>query len=272
MSKQSHVNTTRDGRKRVPPARKGRAVRAQLRGEAALRQAEKTVRLEDDLLRTLAHKLRTPLNAMLGWARLLQNGSLDAEGVARGIEVISRSVLVQSQLITDIVDVSSSIAGKFRLDAQPLEMAAIVGAAVDSVQLTVAAKELHLSTTLHDTSLVVSGDAERLQDVVRNVLASAIDWTPAGGSVEVRLSREDAHVVVEVQDSGPGIPAQFLPEAFEPCRRTPADSGSRAGPALATARHFADLHGGTLEAASSAGVRGVTVTLRLPLAGARARP
>jgi PAS domain S-box-containing protein len=236
--------------------------------QEARRQSETANRMKDEFLATVSHELRTPLNAMLGWSRLLSGGSLDHETAKRGLQSIEQNAKAQSQLIEDLLDVSRIISGKFRLKAQPLEVAAVIEAAIDSVRPAVDAKGIRLEVILDPDAGPVSGDAGRLQQVVWNLLSNAIKFTPKGGRVQVRLLRINSHVEIEVSDTGQGISAEFLPYVFERFRQADGSisrSHGGLGLGLAIVRHIAELHGGTVAANSPGKDQGATFTIRLPL-------
>ena len=236
--------------------------------QEARRQSEAANRMKDEFLATVSHELRTPLNAMLGWSRLLSGGSLDHETAARGLKSIEQNAKAQSQLIEDLLDVSRIISGKFRLKAQPLEAALVIEAAIDSVRPTADAKGVRLQVVLDPDAGPVSGDAGRLQQVVWNLLANAIKFTPKRGRVQVRLTQINSHIELEVSDTGQGIACEFLPYVFDRFRQA---DGSISRPhgglglGLAIVRHIVELHGGSVIADSPGKDQGATFTIRLPL-------
>jgi len=247
-----------------------------LAGRAALavdnarlyREAHELNRMKDEFLATLSHELRTPLNAIVGWAHLLRDGRLDEETTQRAVETIHRNARSQSQLIADILDVSRIVTGKLRLDLRPVELAPIVEAAVDTMRPTAEAKGVGLEAQIEDTPAQVSGDVDRLQQVVWNLLSNAIKFTPLGGTVKVRLVRERGHSAILVEDNGVGMPAELIPRVFE--RFLQGDSTStRAhgglGLGLAIVRHIVELHGGTVEASSRGPGLGATFKVSLPV-------
>jgi CheY-like chemotaxis protein len=236
--------------------------------QEARRQSEAANRMKDEFLATVSHELRTPLNAMLGWSRLLSGGSLDHETAARGLKSIEQNAKAQSQLIEDLLDVSRIISGKFRLKAQPLEAALVIEAAIDSVRPTADAKGVRLQVVIDPDAGPVSGDADRLQQVVWNLLANAIKFTPKDGRVQVRLTQINSHIELEVSDTGQGIAREFLPYVFDRFRQA---DGSISRPhgglglGLAIVRHIVELHGGSVIADSPGKDQGATFTIRLPL-------
>ena len=240
-----------------------------VREQMARAEAESANRMKDEFLATVSHELRTPLNAILGWSHMLRSGRLDQATMARAFETIDRNAKSQAQLIEDILDVSRVITGRLQLNMGPVDVASVINSAIDSVQLAADSKGIHLEVTLDPSVRHTVGDASRLQQVVWNLLANAIKFTPPGGKVEVRVERADAALQVCVSDSGQGISAEFLPFIFDRFRQ--ADSTStRAhgglGLGLAIARHLVELHGGSLQADSAGLGKGATFTIKLPLA------
>src|SRR5436309_9648126 len=244
--------------------------RAQLliREQAARAEAELANRAKDEFLATLSHELRTPLSAILIWARLLRSGRLETEAKGRALEVIERNTKLQARLIEDLLEVSRIIAGKLRLELAPVDLAATVESAIDAVRAAADAKDITLECELDHGIGPVRGDRNRLQQIVWNLVANAIKFTPSGGRVAVRLARDAHDAVISVRDTGIGIPADFLPHIFERFRQ--ADSTStRAhgglGLGLAIVRHLVERHGGTVTAASPGEGQGATFTVRLPV-------
>jgi signal transduction histidine kinase/ActR/RegA family two-component response regulator len=254
----------------------GERQRLLTREQTARVQAEQSNRLKDEFLATVSHELRTPLTAIIGWAHMLRHSSLDEATAQRGLETIERNAQAQAQLVEDILDVSRVIAGKLRLSIVPVDLAAVVNAAIDSVQLAAEAKGIQLEVTLDPSARHVSGDAGRLQQVVWNLLSNAIKFTEEGGVVCVRLRRAGTDVELRVSDDGCGISRDFLPHIFERFRQADGTITRRHGGlglGLAIARHLVELHGGTVTAESAGEGKGAAFTIRLPLAdaGRRAR-
>jgi PAS domain S-box-containing protein len=236
--------------------------------EEARGQAEAANRLKDEFLATLSHELRTPLNAIVGWVHLLRTGRLDENTTARALETIDRNAKIQTQLITDILDVSRIVSGKLRVRMRALELAPIVEAARDTVRLAAEAKGLRLAVALDPQAGPVMGDPDRLQQIVWNLLANAIKFTPDGGRVDVEVHREGAQVVMRVSDNGVGILPDFLPYVFERFRQADASTTRPQGGlglGLAIVRHLSEVHGGSVRAESGGPGLGATFTLRLPL-------
>jgi PAS domain S-box-containing protein len=238
------------------------------RERAARAEAEKANRLKDEFLATLSHELRTPLNAVIGWSRMLSSGRLDREDAQHALEVIERNAWAQKQIIEDILDVSRVITGKLQLNLGPVDLVAVVDAALDAVRPAMEAKDIKIETVI-DTSLrMISGDADRLQQVIWNVLSNAAKFTPAGGEVEILVSQTPTHVQVQVKDTGPGIDPDFLPHVFERFRQADGSTTRTHGGlglGLAIVRHLVELHGGTIGVENRADGTGAIFTVHLPL-------
>jgi signal transduction histidine kinase/CheY-like chemotaxis protein len=238
------------------------------RERASRLEAEAANCAKDEFLATVSHELRTPLTSILTWAHMLRAGALDGATTGRAVESIERSARSQAQLIEDLLDVSRIISGKLRLEVRQLDLLPVIEAAIDTVRPGAEAKQIHLQSTFDPNAGPVSGDPQRLQQVVWNLLSNAIKFTPQGGRIRVDLRRVNAHAEVVVADTGRGIRADFLPRVFE--RFSQADSGStRAagglGLGLAIVRHLVELHGGTVDVASPGEGQGATFTVRLPI-------
>ncbi|HWF87337.1 MAG TPA: MASE1 domain-containing protein [Pyrinomonadaceae bacterium] len=237
----------------------------------ARQQAEEASRLKEEFLATVSHELRTPLNAVVGWSRLLRSGQLDGDGTAHAIEVIERNAAAQRQIIEDLLDVSRIITGKLRINTQPVDLLLIIHAAIDAVRPAAEAKEIRMSTHIEVPDPIVRADSERLQQVLWNLLANAVKFTPSGGRVDVFLEQHGSLAEIRIEDSGPGVPADFLPRIFE--RFSQADGSSTRkhgglGLGLAIVRHLVELHGGTVSAANRE-QGGATLTVQLPVIPAR---
>jgi PAS domain S-box-containing protein len=238
------------------------------RAQAARAEAEAANRSKDEFLATVSHELRTPLNAILGWSRMLRTSALDEPTRERALEVIERNAKAQGQLVEDLLDVSRIITGKLRLAVGPVNLTSVIENAIESMRPALDAKAITLQVALESETGVVSGDGERLQQVVWNLLSNAVKFTPKGGSVRVQLRRVNSHVEVNVSDTGKGISPEFLPYVFDRFRQ--ADSSlTRAfgglGLGLAIVRHLVELHGGTVQAESRGEGQGATFTIRLPI-------
>ena len=227
-------------------------------------------RLKEAFLATLSHELRTPLNAILGWSDLLWRKQLDAGAASRAAEIIARNAKVQARLVSDVLDVSTMVAGQLRLDVREVDLAAVLGEALDVVRPAAEAKSIALTVrnTLPDAARIV-GDPGRLQQVLWNLLSNAVKFTPREGRVEVELRRSDAQLELAVRDTGCGIDPAFLPYVFERFRQadsSPSRPHGGLGLGLAIARHLVELHGGTIEAESGGIGCGASFTVRLPVA------
>jgi signal transduction histidine kinase len=233
----------------------------------ARQQAEEASRLKEEFLATVSHELRTPLNAVVGWSRLLHSGQLDADGAKHAVDVIERNAASQRQIIEDLLDVSRIVSGKLRISTQPVDLLLVIHAAIDAVQPAAEAKEIRIATHVGAPDAIVRADSERLQQVFWNLLANAVKFTPAGGAVDVYLERNGSLAEIRIEDTGPGVPAEFLPRIFD--RFSQADGSSTRkhgglGLGLAIVRHLVELHGGTVSAANrEAG--GAMLIVRLPI-------
>jgi PAS domain S-box-containing protein len=240
------------------------------REQQARRAAEADARMRDEFMATLSHELRTPLSAIVGWAHLLRTGNLEPADRARAVETIDRSAKSQAQLISDILDVSSIVTGKLRLTTEPVPLRPVVDAAVETVRPVADAKGVSIETDLAGAGRVM-GDANRLQQVVWNLLTNAVKFTPAGRAVRLRVAEAGGEALIEVRDEGRGIRPEFLPHVFERFRQ--AEEGNERsqgslGLGLAIVRHLVELHGGTVQADSAGEGQGATFTVRLPLLAA----
>jgi PAS domain S-box-containing protein len=233
----------------------------------AKRAAEEATRAKDEFLAVVSHELRTPLTAILGWARMLQTGRLDEKMAARALDSVERNAESQNQLIGDLLDFSRIISGRIRLEVQRVEPARVVEAAVDVVSPAADAKGIKLQTILDTKAGPVSGDPERLQQVLWNLLSNAVKFTPKGGRVQVRVARVNSSVEIAVSDTGQGISAEFLPYVFDRFRQDDTTTRRQAGLGLGMAitKHLVELHGGTIRAESPGEGQGATFTLRLPV-------
>jgi signal transduction histidine kinase/ActR/RegA family two-component response regulator len=235
---------------------------------AARQEAETANRTKDDFLATLSHELRTPLNAILGWAQLLEIGC-DPVETQHGLKTIERNARVQAQLVDDLLDLSRITSGKLRLEMKPLDPAAVVSAALDSVAPSADAKGISLIRQFDPQIGMIRGDADRLQQVVWNLLSNAIKFTPPNGTVTARVSRSMASAIIEVADTGQGIEPEFLPHVFERLRQADSTSTRRHGGlglGLAIVRHLVEALGGTVQASSEGIGRGASFAVILPLA------
>ena len=244
------------------------AEHGQARANTALSEVEAASHLKDEFLATVSHELRNPLAPILTWTQLLRSGTLDEEKTKRALEVIERNVNSQAQLIDDLVDVSRVVAGKFRLDVRPIDLVPVIKAAADSQSPASDAKHIRLQLVLDERAGLISGDSERLQQVMWNLISNAIKFTPKGGSVQVVLQRSESHVEIAVSDSGAGIESDFLPHVFEPFRQGtggPMRRHGGLGLGLSIVRHIVELHGGEITAFSEGLDHGSKFTVKFPL-------
>ncbi len=246
-----------------------RAVAAeQRRTQIARLEAEAANRAKDEFLATLSHELRTPLNAILGWARMLRDGTVKPENMNKALEVIDRNAVLQVRLVDDILDVSRIITGGLKLDVRPVDLVAIVTAALDAIRPAAEAKTIAIHARLSPGARHTEGDPQRLQQIVWNLAANAVKFTHPGGRVEVELIEAGSEGVrLVVRDNGPGIDPAFLPHVFERFRQgdgTVSRAHGGLGLGLAIVRHLVELHGGTVRAESTGTGTGSTFTVDLP--------
>ena len=245
------------------------------RAERARVEAETANQAKDEFLAVLSHELRTPLTSMLGWLRLLRTGHLEPDRTAQALEVVERNTRTQAQLINDLLDVSRIVTGKLQLDVFPVELAPVVDEAVQSARRSAEAKGVALELDVAEAPGRVLGDPLRLGQIVSNLVANAIKFTPAGGQVRVGLGREGGEAVVTVADTGIGIAPEVLAHVFDRFRQADSTITRRHGGlglGLAIARHLAQLHGGHVTAESAGLGHGATFTLRLPVSTGAAEP
>jgi len=238
-----------------------------VRERSARADAEKANRLKDEFLATLSHELRTPLNAVIGWSRILKAGRLDNESSGHAIEVIERNAWAQKQIIEDILDVSRVITGKLQLHLGPVDLLSVVNAALDAVRPALEAKEIRIETQYQEGIKIIAGDADRLQQVVWNLLSNASKFTPPGGVVGVRVTQDETYAEIEVSDTGPGIDPEFLPHVFERFRQADGSTTRTHGGlglGLAIVRHLVELHGGLIAAENRTG-SGAVFRVKLPV-------
>jgi PAS domain S-box-containing protein len=239
-----------------------------VRERAARADAEKANRLKDEFLATLSHELRTPLNAVIGWSRMLKTGRLDVESSLHAMDVIERNAWAQKQIIEDILDVSRVITGKLQLHLAPVDLIGVIKAALDAVRPALEAKDISVEESYQEDLKVIAGDADRLQQVIWNLLSNASKFTPVGGTVAVRVTQDKTYTAIEIIDTGPGIAPEFLPHVFERFRQ--ADGSTTRthqglGLGLAIVRHLVELHGGAISAENLASRSGAVFTVKLPL-------
>jgi signal transduction histidine kinase len=239
---------------------------------AARAAAESANRAKDLFLATVSHELRTPLQAILWWVELLRSqGSLDEATRARGLEIISRNIRAQARLVEDLLDVSSIVTGKLRLDLRVLDLSEVIDAAIDAVHTMADAKGIRLDSFIDPATGPILGDPARLQQVLCNLLSNAVKFTPAGGRIEVRLLPAGTHVELRVTDSGIGLSPEALLSIFDRFRQAENSRGGL-GLGLSIVRELVVLHGGTAEAQSGGAGLGATFILRFPVARGPVEP
>ena len=238
------------------------------REQQARRESEEASYLKDEFLMTVSHELRTPLTAIFGWVRMLSTGSVPANERGLALAAVERNARAQTRLIEDLLDVSRAISGKLRIDARGIELKNVVEAAIETVRPALQAKRIRFQSSIDPALPQILADPDRVQQIVWNLLSNAIKFTPEEGTVQIRVTRADASVVIEVSDSGAGIPAAFVPHVFERFRQ--AEGGTRRkhgglGLGLAIVRHLTELHGGSVSAESPGEGQGAVFRVQLPL-------
>ncbi|MGV0103530.1 PAS domain-containing protein [Nostoc sp. DSM 114160] len=235
--------------------------------QAARAEAERANRIKDEFLAILSHELRSPLNPILGWTRLLQTRKFSEKKTAEALATIERNAKLQTQLIDDLLDVAKILRGKLSIEAAPVNLAFVIESALDTVNTAALSKSIVLHSVLPNVGQV-SGDSNRLQQIVWNLLSNAIKFTPKGGRVETRLERVDDWVKIIVSDTGKGINPDFLPYIFESFRQEDVSITRKYGGlglGLAIVRQLVEAHGGTITADSPGEGLGATFTVQLPL-------
>ena len=279
MPQSAHIGPLSDGAEVVGVVMMLEDVSDRLANEAELRKqieaqqiaraaAERASRAKDDFLSTLSHEMRNPLSAVLGWAKVLhtQKG-IDRELQERALQAIERNAAAQVTMIDDMLDMARIVAGKLRLEMQPVDLLSVVLAAVDVITPSADAKRVAVRTTLDPKTPRLLGDPDRLQQVIWNLLSNALKFTEPGGSVELRLETVGKYARVTVSDSGQGISPEFLPYVFERFRQNDASSKRRQGGlglGLSLVRELVELHGGSVTAGSEGEGKGATFTIELP--------
>ena len=236
--------------------------------QAAHAEADNANGIKDEFLALLSHELRTPLTSILGWSDLLIAGKLDDIAAKRALEVIGRNARSQRQLIDDLLDISRIITGKMRLEVRPVELGSLVETVVDVVRTAADARSIDLHTFLDPLTSPISGDPQRLQQIIWNLLTNAIKFTPKCGKVGLRLERIESHVELTISDTGQGIEAEFLPYVFDRFQQSDSSSTRRHGGlglGLSIVKQLVELHGGTVTAVSPGAGEGSTFKVILPL-------
>jgi PAS domain S-box-containing protein len=235
---------------------------------AARERAEAANRAKDEFVAIISHEIRSPLNAILGWAQTLRQAPLDVAATSRALESIERNARAQAQLLDDLLDISRAIAGKLRIEPRPIDIQRSLDAALESIRPAATAKSITIDVHRDPRKTIVTADPDRLQQVFWNLLSNAVKFTPKHGHVAVTIQRLNSHLEVTVRDSGIGIPETFLPhlfERFEQADTTTVRRHSGLGLGLAIARHLIELHGGSISATSPGKGKGATFTVALPV-------
>ncbi len=224
--------------------------------------------MKDDFLATLSHELRTPLNAILGYARMLSSGALAKERNQQALQVIERNATALAQIVEDVLDVSRIASGKDRLHVQSVELEQVMRESLETVALAAEAKGIRIQSIIDPAVGAVSGDPDRLKQVLWNLLSNAVKFTSRGGRIQTRLQRINSQVEIVVSDTGIGIPRELLTNVFERFRQAEPGTNRRHGGlglGLAIARHIVEMHGGTIEAFSDGEGHGATFHVKLPV-------
>jgi PAS domain S-box-containing protein len=246
----------------------GRRAGLALENARLYHETQKANRLKDEFVAIVSHELRTPLTPILGGVYMLRNESHDDRIVSRALDLIERNAKAQVRIVDDLLDVSRAMSGKLRLNIETVNLRVVIQAAVETIRSASDAKGIHIEVRVGEVEGVVSGDPDRLQQVVWNLLANSVKFTPAAGSITVELLQDEDHVEIRVSDTGIGIGPEFLPYVFERFRqadgsRTRAHGGLGLG--LAIVRHLVESHGGTVHAQSLGDEQGSTFVVRLPV-------
>jgi PAS domain S-box-containing protein len=238
------------------------------RERTARSESEDASRMKDEFIALISHELRSPLNAILGWTRILRQGRPDEELYQRATEIIERSARMQSQLIDDLMDTARIVRGKLKLEVQPVNLAPLIEKAMDVVRPAADAKGIMLDAVLDREADQITGDPDRLQQVVWNLLSNAVKFTTEGGRVEVKLGRVDPYIQISVKDTGCGINPEFMPYLFERYRQADASAARRKGGlglGLSLVRQLVEMHGGSVTAESEGEDKGATFIVKLPV-------
>ncbi|WP_246276865.1 PAS domain-containing protein [Microcoleus asticus] len=241
--------------------------------QVAREAADRANQIKDEFLAVLSHELRSPLNPILGWSKLLQQGKLDAAKTATALTTIERNARLQVQLIDDLLDISRILRGKLSLTVMPVDLSAVISEALETVCLAAEAKAIQIYTKILPSVGIVIGDAGRLQQVVWNLLSNAVKFTPHQGQVAITLTLDETHAQIQVTDTGKGIRSDFVPYVFEHFRQEDGATTRKFGGlglGLAIVRQIVELHGGTVAVESQGEGQGAIFTVRIPLA-ARSR-
>lgn len=275
----THVSPTRDARGAIEKAvavvlditdrkRAERELEQILKQEKAARaEAQAANQSKDEFLTVVSHELRSPLNSILGYARLLRTRPTDTAQIKQTVEIIERNGRMQLQLIEDLLDTARIISGKLKLEIHPVALIGVVTAALEAVRPAAQAKGIEIISDLDPFAGQITGDPGRLQQVVWNLLSNAIKFTPQSGRVELCMESVNHHVRITINDTGKGIESEFLPFVFDRFRQSDSSSARRFGGlglGLSLVKQLVELHGGTVEAASGGPGCGATFTVTLP--------
>jgi PAS domain S-box-containing protein len=239
------------------------------RERAAREQAERANQMKDEFLAIVSHELRTPLNAIMGWTHVALSANVpQPDQTRRALEVIERNARIQTQIVSDVLDISRITSGKLLLNPAQVDAKQLISGALENVRLSAEARKIELQTVLPADSLYVWADPERMQQVVGNLLSNAVKFTPSGGRVRISLEGHGPDVEITVTDNGKGIAPAFLPHVFESFRQ--ADSSiirnhGGLGLGLAIVKHLVELHRGRVEASSAGEGQGATFRVVMPL-------
>lgn len=258
----------------ITDRKRNEAERARLLAEAQIAReiAEAANRAKDEFIAQITHDLRSPLNAILGWAKVLRTRSLDEQIMAEALSTIEKSAEKQRHMIEDLLDVSRIVTGRLRLDVRPVSLSAVIHSAMEVMRPACEAKEIDCQTELATDSDAITGDPARLEQVIWNVVSNAVKFTPNRGQVKVRLERADPYVQITITDTGKGVLPEHLPHIFDRYWQSANAENRRTGGlglGLSLTRHIVELHGGTVRAESEGEGKGTKIIITLPYRAVR---
>jgi len=246
-----------------------------LNEQHARQEAEIANRLRDEFMATVSHELKTPLNSILGWSRLLQGSRLNPDQTNKAVETIIKNAETQNLLIEDLLDVAKVVSGKMELDLSTVHLADVVRHGAESIGPAAQAKQQHVSINIHDDAETkdVVGDPNRLRQIVANLLTNAVKFTPENGHIDIGLAAVGDDLQLSVADDGDGIDPEFLPLIFERFRQDVSKAGKNGGLGLGLSivRNLTEMHGGTVKAESDGDGKGAKFTVTLPTSQNRER-